>query len=758
MGFLQDRTYLIITKWAYPFGGGEEFMYQTMKWAYDLGMKAYWISFANANNENFTEFLVEDIGFGKLIKVPGGLDENIVEAWVRLINPDICHHQGGIREDIYNGTSKTRVPLLTGFHFWTGAFILDTEVKNRDILLNYDKHQTHPELTKLYGKQFIHYYSVTPFVAECIQKVTGYDVPDNIYSSSSIEKCYLEDLDILENKYVLIINIHKLKGGDILLHLLRNCKNIPFMAVPTEYHSEGLDKLIMDEVAIRDADPEAAEFIVEDRAPNPTIFYQQTRILLAPSLVDETFCRVVNEGMMNGIPIMTTGQGNIDYLIGHGEYGIKLDPNNPDDWVKALNDIYFDDDKLLEWSNKSKKGYELYSEDKASSLFKDLTTKIIKDSKEMNIMIFSPWCDQGLGIQSRNYANILRQTGYNVFIFGVKPYNKDTCIELQKNPKEWILDGVTVEYSHNDREKVKDSELIKFVQKHNIGKCLLPETCWFRVFQVAQLMKKQNVKCYAIPNIEIVRRDEVFKHKYFHKILCNNMQCMNIFNNFGIMKTHYIGYGTKNKLITMKKKIVKDTVKFLFIGGMNAFSRKHVLSICEGFALAYKDYPNMELTCTIQMTNNLEAESKKRIEEFIKHPGMNIIQGHLAYKDILGFYYDHHISIQVSKHEGLGLGFYEGLGTGTPIITLDTPPHNELILDEVNGWIIDCYHKPMTDNPQGLFGSAYFDPEKLASKIKYIVKKWPESFNKIQKSLKKDFNSRLHINVFKKKFLESIQT
>ncbi|MBP7652742.1 glycosyltransferase, partial [Candidatus Dependentiae bacterium] len=44
----------------------------------------------------------------------------------------------------------------------------------------------------------------------------------------------------------------------------------------------------------------------------------------------------------------------------------------------------------------------------------------------------------------------------------------------------------------------------------------------------------------------------------------------------------------------------------------------------------------------------------------------------LFFHDIINLYYDSHISIQVSKHEGLGLGFYEALATGTPVISLNT--------------------------------------------------------------------------------------
>jgi hypothetical protein len=60
--------------------------------------------------------------------------------------------------------------------------------------------------------------------------------------------------------------------------------------------------------------------------------------------------------------------------------------------------------------------------------------------------------------------------------------------------------------------------LAEFIKKNNIGKCIIPETCWYRIFQMAKLMRDNNVNCYAIPNIEIVRKDEIVKHKYFYKI------------------------------------------------------------------------------------------------------------------------------------------------------------------------------------------------------------------------------------------------
>ena len=97
-----------------------------------------------------------------------------------------------------------------------------------------------------------------------------------------------------------------------------------------------------------------------------------------------------------------------------------------------------------------------------------------------------------------------------------------------------------------------------------------------------------NIKTYAIPNIEIVRRTEIYKHNYFYKILNNNYLCKRLLSHLSPPNV-YIGYGIQN-IQLQEKKFIDSTIKYLFIGGMNAFSRKHVLEVCEGFVIAYKYY------------------------------------------------------------------------------------------------------------------------------------------------------------------------
>ena len=58
---LKQKTILIVSYWGYPFGGGEEYLYQTAVWATNQSMRAYWLCFANAKNKPYDELEITDV-------------------------------------------------------------------------------------------------------------------------------------------------------------------------------------------------------------------------------------------------------------------------------------------------------------------------------------------------------------------------------------------------------------------------------------------------------------------------------------------------------------------------------------------------------------------------------------------------------------------------------------------------------------------------------------------------------------------------
>lgn len=780
---LKKNIFVNVSKWGYAseninrlqgdkltvsngIGGGEEFLLQTMQVMYEYGMICFWLCFSDVNNIEYKSFSTIKYDFGTIIQIPNGFSENNLINWLKIIKPNIVHHQGSLREEIYNCCKYLRIEFLSGFHFWSGAVILDSIKKNIEILKNIKYHRTDKSINNIYNKKHCNLYTVSPFVSECIKEITGYEIYNNIYASSSQKKCKVDENMInnilydncgeLKKTFVTMINVHLLKGGDIFLYLIENLPDVPFLGIKTEKYSDVLDEKIKNAIINRNNNNNCKCYLLE-RINDIRLIYQLTKILLIPSYVDETFCRVANEGMMNGIPIITSGRGYIKDLV--KDSGIILSPDNVYEWKKVIEEIYMDQNKLDALSKNSIDEYENHSENKAKLMLKNEVVKTISISKNRNIMFFTVYGDQGLGIQTRNYYKILKDI-YNVFIFSYKPY---ICKQnnLQKNTSEWDVENIY--YSENVREKVSDEEIIMFIKKYNIGKCIIPETCWNRVFEICKLVTKNDVLCYAIPNIEIVRKSEIYKHRYFHKILCNNNLCYDMFKKYDINNLEYIGYSTYHNDESIlfddnvKTKNSNDqTIEFLLIGGLNGISRKHLLETCEAFIISYEKHKNIHLTCTILEFNFLEIFYVEKINKYKNHPGITIIYDHLSYDDISKLYSNTHITIQVSKHEGLGLGFYESLYYGKPLITLDTSPHNEII-NKNNGWLIPCYYETMMENNESLLMAAKFDINDLSEKINEIVENF-DKYDDLIISLKNDYKVRFNVEIFKNKFVESINT
>ena len=152
--------------------------------------------------------------------------------------------------------------------------------------------------------------------------------------------------------------------------------------------------------------------------------YGKTKILLILSLVDETFCRVAYEGMMNELPILSTNYGNLKYLMsGYADF---LD-EDPKLWAEKINQIYFDKSYLEQMRQRPKTINPLLDKQLFISAVKS-TVVPANYLLDQNIGIFCPWADQGLGIQSREYYNVLTKLGYTVSVLSFRPF-------ITQNPK-----------------------------------------------------------------------------------------------------------------------------------------------------------------------------------------------------------------------------------------------------------------------------------------------------------------------------------
>lgn len=685
--------YMILTYINYPCGGGESFLYQTINWAKNIGMECVWLSLSCIENGESDEDIIKNENDCIFHQISKDNQLERIKELIKYYNPDIIHITGNIINICFDFLIETRIPLIIGYHFWTGLVRLNEKTFNKDIIKNKKLHILSSFYIKNLYNFLINQYVASEFMNDVLESLGGPTIKDVIYPIP-VDENFLVNYNV-HNEFIAIINLNK--GSELILEIVKNIRDIKFVVVDNEKNNnlKDIKKQIRDNIN--------GKFY--HRYTDVKNIYSITKIMLIPSDVDETFCRVAYEAAKCGIPIITTGKGYIRKMLGDAAVYLT---ETPEDWIETIRTLYNDREKLVNISNKLIARSKHF--DSQEYKFRRLLIKSLKNTPSRNIMIFCPWGDQGLGIQSRIYCDCLIENGFNVHIFSyISYFVQNTNKEMQSNKAEW-LNYTSIYYSYNNRENVSFDELKYFVLKNNIGICLIPEICYEPIFKKVEFMKGLGVKCYAIPNIEICRKSELEKYKIFDKVLCNTNICYDILSKY-MNNISYIGHFCDN--YNGKKYIIRD-INFLHIAGYNSMTRKQTLKICDAFFIALNYCDN--ITLTITFSDNIPDEILK-----YKHDKLKIIYKKLSHANILDLYKKHHVSIQVASHEGLGLGFYESISYNTPVITLNCPPHNEIVKDNLTGWLINCNEFVLTDNDEALVNGYTFEPKVLAEKIVEIV-------------------------------------
>jgi glycosyltransferase involved in cell wall biosynthesis len=132
---------------------------------------------------------------------------------------------------------------------------------------------------------------------------------------------------------VTMVNPRRIKGGQTAFELAQACPDIPFAFV--EAWTEKEDFL----TNLRNA----ARGLPNVKWRRPTLrmgeVYGATRILLAPSELEESWGRVASEAQVSGIPVIASATGGLPEAVGPG--GILIEPGAPlAQWVRALRSLW----------------------------------------------------------------------------------------------------------------------------------------------------------------------------------------------------------------------------------------------------------------------------------------------------------------------------------------------------------------------------------------------------------------------------------
>jgi len=284
---------------------------------------------------------------------------------------------------------------------------------------------------------------------------------------------------------------------------------------------------------------------------------------------------------------------------------------------------------------------------------------------------------------------------------------------------------------------------------------VIPETCWRRVFEVAALVRRRGVRVVGIPNVELVRKDEVARHLIFHALVANNRLCEGVLRDAvggaaaaaseaSAPETppviEWTGFAMPvtptpstppaapaAAAASASASASAPPLMLLLLGGSNVDGRKQGPKIVRALYAAAAAASAASAASDRRVVLTLRAQtaaSSAATRAFIEALDMSKVHGRLEIDFQVGnldmslvqrLHQTHDVALMPSKHEGLGMGFHEAMSEGCAVLTVDAQPHNEMVSSGRTGWLLPCSQVPMVENLQSLVSSSDVDEEALRS-------------------------------------------
>jgi len=195
-----------------------------------------------------------------------------------------------------------------------------------------------------------------------------------VFNSSWVKEDYKSDLQSMvlhppvnckeyytetNHKYVTLINVSELKGGNQLIEIAKRMPDIEFLGVEGGYDTQ-----------IRDDTVKNIKYVPNTQTIKDV--YAETDILIMPSSA-ETWGRTATEALCSGIPVLANPTPGLKENL--GDAGVFIDRNSIDEWVGTIRKLKDDRNYYNEVSEKCKqRSKELDSEPEFNTLLNRLNT------------------------------------------------------------------------------------------------------------------------------------------------------------------------------------------------------------------------------------------------------------------------------------------------------------------------------------------------------------------------------------------------
>jgi glycosyltransferase involved in cell wall biosynthesis len=318
-----------------------------------------------------------------------------------------------------------------------------------------------------------------------------------------------------------------------------------------------------------------------------------------------------------------------------------------------------------------------------------------------SIGIVTTWFEKGAGYVSKQFYNILKNH------FRVLIYARGGERTARGNP-EWDFEGVTwAERRFGESMTGVDPEhFFKWINTNNIKLVIFNEQNDFRILYEC---KKRSLLIIAY--IDYYKKGDIEKFKVYDGLICNTKRHYSVFKDFP--NAVYIPWGTDVTLF--KQSSIKDKYKkvifFHNAGFLGKNKRKGTVELLK----AFRRIKNKDKRLIIHSQVSLAGLGARYFFYSIFSPRIKIIR-----KNIYGLFHLGDVYVYPTKHEGIGLTICEALASGTPVITTNSPPMNEFIIDGYNGKLIKVLkYVPRSDNHY--WDEAVISIPDLQNKMEYFL-------------------------------------
>ena len=315
-----------------PLGGAERFIHSVFKYLNNKGYNCYAVCYAHPDvNKRFDRPEIVKWDGIEVHRLPG-ISMQALCYILETHHPDILITHSYDAPIIIDVAKSFGIKTIFGVHFWRNI----CEV--RDNFMNMlTRPMSEVKLLKDFHRVFYNsdiVYANSVYMVNAVKRFVNFDV-DNI-----INPVYEEERVICQErdpKYITIINPDVGKGGKIFCEIARKMPDVEFKCV-------GLGQEIFEDNRIINKEILNLKNVkCVSYTDKVSEIYKDSRVVLVPSLVDETFSMVALESLANGIPVLCTKYGNLPYILS-GEGGYVLDENNIESWVSSIKEM-FDEEK-----------------------------------------------------------------------------------------------------------------------------------------------------------------------------------------------------------------------------------------------------------------------------------------------------------------------------------------------------------------------------------------------------------------------------